>query len=279
MIELSNLTHIYRAGQDDAVVALDKINLKIASGEFVVILGTNGSGKSTLAKHLNGLLLPTSGDVTVAGFNTKDPETLWTIRQMVGMIFQNPDNQIVATVVEEDVAFGPENLGIPSVEIRQRIDDALKIVHLSEYARFEPHLLSAGQKQRVAIAGVLAMRPRCLVLDEPTSMLDPLGQKEIMAILRELNAEHRVTVIHITHFVEEAIYADKILVMEKGKIVLEGPPRHIFADLDGLKELGIIPPPMTVLAQRLARAGLSLSLPILTVEEAVEALCALNSLA
>lgn len=277
MIELSNLTHIYRAGQDDAVVALDKINLKIASGEFVVILGTNGSGKSTLAKHLNGLLLPTSGDVTVAGFNTKDPETLWTIRQMVGMIFQNPDNQIVATVVEEDVAFGPENLGIPSVEIRQRIDDALKIVHLSEYARFEPHLLSAGQKQRVAIAGVLAMRPRCLVLDEPTSMLDPLGQKEIMAILRELNAEHRVTVIHITHFVEEAIYADKILVMEKGKIVLEGPPRHIFADLDGLKELGIIPPPMTVLAQRLARAGLSLSLPILTVEEAVEALCALNS--
>lgn len=279
MIELSNLTHIYRAGQDDAVVALDKINLKIASGEFVVILGTNGSGKSTLAKHLNGLLLPTSGDVTVAGFNTKDPETLWTIRQMVGMIFQNPDNQIVATVVEEDVAFGPENLGIPSVEIRQRIDDALKIVHLSEYARFEPHLLSAGQKQRVAIAGVLAMRPRCLVLDEPTSMLDPLGQKEIMAILRELNAEHQVTVIHITHFVEEAIYADKILVMEKGKIVLEGPPRHIFADLDGLKELGIIPPPMTVLAQRLARAGLSLSLPILTVEEAVEALCALNSLA
>lgn len=279
MIELSNLTHIYRAGQDDAVVALDKINLKIASGEFVVILGTNGSGKSTLAKHLNGLLLPTSGDVTVAGFNTKDPETLWTIRQMVGMIFQNPDNQIVATVVEEDVAFGPENLGIPSVEIRQRIDDALKIVHLSEYARFEPHLLSAGQKQRVAIAGVLAMRPRCLVLDEPTSMLDQLGQKEIMAILRELNAEHQVTVIHITHFVEEAIYADKILVMEKGKIVLEGPPRHIFADLDGLKELGIIPPPMTVLAQRLARAGLSLSLPILTVEEAVEALCALNSLA
>lgn len=279
MIELSNLTHIYRAGQDDAVVALDKINLKIASGEFVVILGTNGSGKSTLAKHLNGLLLPTSGDVTVAGFNTKDPETLWTIRQMVGMIFQNPDNQIVATVVEEDVAFGPENLGIPSVEIRQRIDDALKIVHLSEYARFEPHLLSAGQKQRVAIAGVLAMRPRCLVLDEPTSMLDPLGQKEIMAILRELNAEHQVTVIHITHFVEEAIYADKILVMEKGKIVLEGPPRQIFADLDGLKELGIIPPPMTVLAQRLARAGLSLSLPILTVEEAVEALCALNSLA
>lgn len=279
MIELSNLTHIYRAGQDDAVAALDKINLKIASGEFVVILGTNGSGKSTLAKHLNGLLLPTSGDVTVAGFNTKDPETLWTIRQMVGMIFQNPDNQIVATVVEEDVAFGPENLGIPSVEIRQRIDDALKIVHLSEYARFEPHLLSAGQKQRVAIAGVLAMMPRCLVLDEPTSMLDPLGQKEIMAILRELNAEHQVTVIHITHFVEEAIYADKILVMEKGKIVLEGPPRHIFADLDGLKELGIIPPPMTVLAQRLARAGLSLSLPILTVEEAVEALCALNSLA
>lgn len=276
MIRITGLSFVYNPGREDEILALNDINLAVKEGEFVVVLGRNGSGKSTLARHFNGLLLPTAGEVSVDGLLTKDPQDLWKIRQLVGMVFQNPDNQIVATVVEEDVAFGPENLGAPPVEIRKRVDEALAAVHMSEYARYEPHLLSGGQKQRVAIAGILAMKSKYLVLDEPTSQLDPRGRREVMETLRNLNVKEEVTVVHITHFVEEAIYAERVIVMDKGRVALDDAPRAILGDVEKIKSLGITPPLMTTLAHRLAEGGLKVPRDILDVEEMVRTLCSLS---
>ena len=274
MIKISNLTHAYKQ-TDHAIVALDDISLDIHEGEFIVFVGRNGSGKSTLAKHLNGLLTPTKGTVEVDGMGTHLEENLWKVRQRVGMIFQNPDNQIVATIVEEDVAFGPENLGIPQGEIRERVDDALKSVHMLEYARFEPHLLSGGQKQRVAIAGVLAMKPKYLILDEPTSMLDPRGKREVLETIRKLNSEQGVTVVLITHSMDEAIYADRVVAMDCGSIVLDAPPREFFDETKLLKEIGINLPPAALLSRELKKESYDLK-KALSIEELAGTLCSLN---
>lgn len=256
-------------------LALKDINLKINPGEFVAIIGPNGSGKSTLAKLFNGLFVPTQGDVFVAGFNTKNQEDIWEIRRRAGMVFQNPDNQIVATIVEEDVAFGPENLGIPPEEIRRRVKEALEIVELTEYADKAPHLLSGGQKQRVAIAGIIAMKPDCIILDEPTAMLDPVGRKEVISTVKRLNKEEGKTAVLITHFMEEAVQADRILVMEKGKIVMEGKPNEIFSQVDRLKKIGLDVPQVTELAYKLSKDGIPIRNDILSLEEMVDCLCQL----
>ncbi|HDP70168.1 MAG TPA: energy-coupling factor transporter ATPase [Actinobacteria bacterium] len=274
MIEISNLTHVYEQ-VDREIIALKDLSLNIREGEFVVFVGRNGSGKSTLAKHLNGLLLPTSGSVKIDGFETSLEENLWKIRQRVGMIFQNPDNQIVATVVEEDVAFGPENLGVPREEIRRHIDEALRSVHMSEYARFEPHLLSGGQKQRVAIAGVLAMEPKYLVLDEPTSMLDPKGKREVIEIIQKLNKEQGVTVILVTHSIEESIYADRIVGIGRGQIVLDASPRDFFGETELLEGLGVDMPSAALLSLKLQKEGYEIS-RALSMEELADSLCSLN---
>ncbi|MDP3014674.1 MAG: energy-coupling factor transporter ATPase [Candidatus Subteraquimicrobiales bacterium] len=273
MIELINLSFAYNPEREDKVTALKNINLKVDGGEFVVILGHNGSGKSTLAYHLNGLLLPTSGDVIIEGMNTKNPDYFWKVKEEVGIVFQNPGNQIVATIVEEDVAFGLENLGFEKDEIRKRVNEALEIVGMSSYVRYEPHLLSQGQKQKVAIAGILAMRPKYMVLDEPTSQLDPGSRKNILEVLHRLNKEYGVTIIHITHFVEEALNAGRVLVMKEGEVILDGSPVEIFKDLASLISLGIIPPPVMILAEELAKSGLKITLPVLSIEEMVDALC------
>lgn len=273
MIKVENLYHKYKEGTSQEVVALDNINLEIKKGEFVVIIGHNGSGKSTLAKHLNGLLLPTQGRVLVNGMDTRHREEIWTIRREVGMVFQNPDNQLVATTVEEDVAFGPENLGIPPEEIRQRVDIALNQVGLAEFKNREPHYLSGGQKQRVAIAGILAMKPSCLVLDEPTAMLDPQGRKEVIDTITALNREEGLTIVHITHYMEEAVNAHRVIIMEKGQIVGEGTPREIFQQVELLKKLRMDVPQMTELAYQLRKEGIDIPADILTVEEMVEYLC------
>lgn len=262
----------YAASSD---LALKNINLRIEPGEFVAIIGPNGSGKSTLAKLFNGLYTPTEGDIFVAGFNTKNQDDIWKIRQKAGMVFQNPDNQIVATIVEEDVAFGPENLGIPPEEIRQRVKEALEIVELTEYADKAPHLLSGGQKQRVAIAGILAMKPDCIILDEPTAMLDPVGRKEVISTVKKLNRNEGKTIVLITHFMEEAVQADRVLVMEKGKVVMEGKPNEIFSQVERLKKLGLDVPQVTELAYKLTRDSVPVRRDILTVEEMVDCLCQL----
>lgn len=272
-ITVNNLCHDYAGFDGSTVLALDNINLKIASGEFVAIIGTNGSGKSTLAKHLNALLLPTSGDCLIAGMNTKEEKHLWQIRQKVGMVFQNPDNQIVATLVEEDVAFGPENLGLPPSEIRARVAEALAFVGMEEYRQHGPHLLSGGQKQRVAIAGVLAMRPKCLVLDEPTAMLDPLGREEVLSTVSRLNREENITVVYITHFMEEAVAADRVVVMDDGKIILTGKPSEIFSKVELLKALGLDVPVAAEIAFRLRQQGVTLPEDIITDNELAVALC------
>ncbi|MCG1011476.1 energy-coupling factor transporter ATPase [Tepidanaerobacter sp. GT38] len=256
-------------------LALSNINLTIKPGEFVAIIGPNGSGKSTLAKLFNGLFLPTKGNIFVDGLNTKDEANIWKIRQKAGMVFQNPDNQIVATIVEEDVAFGPENLGIPPKEIRQRIDEALRTVELTEFANKAPHLLSGGQKQRVAIAGILAMKPDCIILDEPTAMLDPVGRKEVISTVQKLNRQEGKTVILITHFMQEAVCADRVLVMEKGKIVMEGKPSEIFSQVEELKKHGLDVPQVTELAYLLSKDNVPLRKDILTVDEMVDCLCQL----
>lgn len=256
---------------------LKNINLKVKQGEFVAIIGHNGSGKSTLAKHLNALLIPGEGRVMVAHMDTRDQDKVWDIRQNIGMVFQNPDNQIVATIVEEDVAFGPENQGIPPEEIRKRVDEALKAVNMYEYRTHGPHLLSGGQKQRVAIAGVLAMRPRCIVLDEATAMLDPQGRREVMETIKRLNKEEGITIIHITHYMEEAVEADRVIVMDSGKIVLEGNPREVFSRISLLKELGLDVPQLTELSQRLQEAGVPITGNILSEDEMVRELCLLWS--
>lgn len=273
MIEVRHLVHRYQTGEGTPQEALKGVSLTIEDGEFLVILGHNGSGKSTLAKHLNGLLLPTEGEVLVDGMDTRNPEVFWKIRQQVGMVFQNPDNQLVATSVEEDTAFGPENLGVEPHEIRQRVDQALISVGMEAYKDRAVHLLSGGQKQRVAIAGVMAMHPKVLVLDEPTAMLDPRGRREVMEAVHRLNREDGITVVHITHIMEEAVAADRVVVMEEGNLVMEGTPQAIFKKADQLRALRLDVPAMVDLAQQLRRNGLRLPENILTVEEMAVALC------
>lgn len=262
--------------KEDKGVALKGIDIEVKKGEFVVIIGHNGSGKSTLAKHFNAILTPSKGDVLVDGMNTKDINCLWKIRQKAGMVFQNPDNQIVATIVEEDVAFGPENLGIPTEKIRQRVNEALEAVDMLDYAHHGPHLLSGGQKQRVAIAGVLAMRPDCIIFDEPTAMLDPSGRKEVIDTIKRLNKEEGITIVLITHFMEEAVDADRVLVMEDGKVVLEGSPKDVFSKVDKMKMLGLDVPEMTELAYELIKSGIKIKEDIMTIEEMVDAICQLE---
>ena len=257
-------------------IAIDGVNISINKGDFVVILGHNGSGKSTFAKHINALLIPSKGKIFVGGLDTSIEENLWEIRKKAGMVFQNPDNQIVATIVEEDVAFGPENLGVEPSEIRRRVDESLKKVNMYEYRKHGPHLLSGGQKQRVAIAGILAMMPECIVLDEPTAMLDPFGRKEVINTVKELNEKYGITIILITHYMEEAVDADKIYVMDSGKVIIEGTPREVFKNVDTMKELGLDVPQMTELAYELRKNGVDISKDILTIDEMVNALCQLK---
>lgn len=272
MIEVNHLSHLYVDENGNDVRALDDVSLSIGCGEFVAIIGTNGSGKSTLAKHFNVLLQPTEGTVTVCGFDTLDDEHIWNIRQHVGMVFQNPDNQIVAAVVEEDVAFGPENLGVPSAEIRKRVDDALAAVNMTEYAEHGPHLLSGGQKQRIAIAGVLAMKPDCIVLDEPTAMLDPKGRLEVLETIHRLNKEEGITIVIITHFMEEAVTADRVVVMKNGVKLQEGTPREIFTQVDTLKDLGLDVPVAAEVASKLIQKGVDIPNDIITNDELGDAL-------
>lgn len=256
--------------------ALDHVNLDVEPGDFVAILGHNGSGKSTLAKHLNALLTPEEGIIWVDGMDTKKYENVFPVRKQTGMVFQNPDNQIIANVVEEDVAFGPENLGVPTKQIWERVADALDKVGMSEYREHSPNRLSGGQKQRVAIAGVLAMHPKTIVLDEPTAMLDPDGRREVISTALELNKTEGVTVILITHYMEEVVNADKVIVMDKGKVVMQGTPRQIFTHVDELQELRLGVPQITLLAHELRKAGLPISESILTMDELVEELCRLS---
>ena len=273
MIKFENATYEYKSLIDDSTAkAVEDLNLEVSKGEFLVILGHNGSGKSTLAKLINGLILPTEGNVTVMGMNTKEEENIWKIREKAGMVFQNPDNQIVATIVEEDVAFGPENLGIPPEEIRRRVDESLEIVEMTEYKKHAPHLLSGGQKQRVAIAGILAMKPECIIFDEPTSMLDPTGRIEVMNTIKKLNKEENKTIILITHYMDEAVQADRVIVMEEGKIVMEGTPKEIFKQVEKVKSLGLDVPQVTELAFELRKEGIDLKDDILSIEELVELL-------
>ena len=281
IVKTSDLVFEYaRRGDDNEIAeiirAIDSVNLEIEEGQFVAVLGRNGSGKSTLAKHINALLFPTGGTVWVGEYDTKEESHLWDIRQTAGMVFQNPDNQIVATIVEEDVGFGPENVGVPSQEIWERVDQSLKAVGMTAYRKASPNHLSGGQKQRVAIAGVMAMRPRCIVLDEPTAMLDPNGRKEVIRTIRELNRLEGITIILITHYMEETVNADRIFVMDQGVVRMEGTPREIFSRVRELKECRLDVPQVTELAYELAESGLPIEKGILTIEELVNALCQLS---
>ena len=281
IIQTRDLTHDYiKYDEDDKPVsvrhALEDLDLSIGEGQFVAILGHNGSGKSTLAKHINVLLLPTSGTVHVGGMDTSDESHLWEIRQLAGMVFQNPDNQIIATVVEEDVAFGPENMGVPTEELGQRVREALETVGMTEFAQDSPNKLSGGQKQRVAIAGALAMRPRCIVFDESTAMLDPSGRSEVVATMHRLNREEGITILLITHYMDEAVGADRVIVLNEGHVAMDGTPKEVFARAEELSALGMHLPKVTELANELAAEGLPLPTPILTVEELVEELCRLR---
>ncbi len=270
MISIENLTFVYPSSEDEGYQALTDVNISVDRGEFVVILGHNGSGKSTLAKLMNGLLMPTKGKVYIHGMDTENDEDLWKIREKAGMVFQNPDNQIVATIVEDDVAFGPENLGIPSDEIRKRVDRALEVVEMTNYKKHGPHLLSGGQKQRIAIAGILAMEPDCIIFDEPTAMLDPTGRQEVMRTINKLNKEENKTIVLITHFMDEAVQADRVIVMEKGQVILQGKPREIFKEVEKIKALGLDVPQVTELAYELRKEGFDLRGDILSIEELVE---------
>lgn len=267
ILQTEDLTFRYTTEEGVAPTVLDGVSLSIQPGEFVAVLGHNGSGKSTLAKHFNAILLPSGGKVYVDGMDTCDEDKLLDIRRRVGMVFQNPDNQIVASVVEEDVAFGPENLGVPSAEIRERVDAALAAVGMTEYARHAPHLLSGGQKQRVAIAGVLAMRPRCIVLDEPTAMLDPVGRKEVLDTVKRLNREQNITVVLITHHMDEAAQAGRVVVMHDGHIMADDTPAKVFQNVDGLRSLGLEVPEPVALLYELRQSGVDVPLTALTVDE------------
>ena len=274
IIETKSLTFSYPAEEgEEPVLVLKGVDLAIEKGSFVVVLGHNGSGKSTLAKTFNGILPPVGGKVYVAGMDTSDENLLLAIRSTVGMVFQNPDNQIVANVVEEDVAFGPENLGVPSPEIRSRVDEALAAVGMSGFARHAPHLLSGGQKQRIAIAGVLAMEPACIVLDEATAMLDPVGRREVLSAVHKLNREKGITVVLITHHMNEAEEADRVIVMDDGKVAMDGTPRQVFTRVDELRSMGLTVPDTVDLLDRLRKDGWDVPLTALTVEACADAIC------
>ena len=277
MIKSEDLVFKYvNAEEQTEKVAINHVSMEVKKGEFLVILGHNGSGKSTMAKHMNALLLPSGGKMYVDGLDTSDIENLWEVRRRAGMVFQNPDNQLVATIVEEDVAFGAENLGIDPKEIRERVDDSLKAVGMYEYRKHAPHLLSGGQKQRIAIAGILAMRPKCIVLDEPTAMLDPSGRNEVMKTIKEVNKKFGITIILITHYMDEAAQADRIIVMDKGEKVMEGVPREIFSQVQKIKSIGLDVPQVTELAYELQKEGVDISTEILNIDEMVNALCQLK---
>ncbi len=281
MIQTEKLVFEYEKRDEEGNVigksrAIDEVDIDVEEGQFIAILGHNGSGKSTFAKHINAILVPTEGTMWVDGKDTKDPGKLWDVRQSAGMVFQNPDNQIIGTVVEEDVGFGPENLGVPTQEIWRRVEESLKAVGMIEYRSHSPNKLSGGQKQRVAIAGVVAMEPKCIVLDEPTAMLDPVGRKEVLTTVQELRRKKHVTVILITHYMDEVVDADKIFVMDHGRVVMEGTPRKIFTRVDELKQYRLDVPQAAILADELKKRGVPLPGGILRKEELVEALCQLG---
>ena len=273
IIRIENLIFEYMTGEDDEKVrAIDDVSLSIERGSFTAIIGRNVSGKSTLAKNLNGLLLPSGGRIFVRGWDTSDDNHIWDVRQSAGMVFQNPDNQLVSSIVEDDVAFGPENLGIDPVEIRRRVDDALTAVNMGKYKKKSPHMLSGGQKQRIAIAGVVAMKPECIIFDEPTAMLDPKGREEIMEIIRQLHDEG-ITVVLITHFMDEAVQADRIIIMDRGHVLLDGTPEEVFAQEETIREASLDLPLAVELAQRLRKRGIKIPKEIITAEGLVEFIC------
>ena len=277
IVKTENLTFDYirrdeEGNVESIVTAVDNVSLEVKRGDFIAILGHNGSGKSTLAKHINAILYPTEGTVWVDGMNTNDDEKLWSIRETAGMVFQNPDNQIIGQIVEEDVGFGPENMGIPTDEILERVEESLKVVGMYEHRKESPNRLSGGQKQRVSIAGVLAMHPKCIVLDEPTAMLDPMGRKEVINAVRGLNDVEKITIILITHYMDEIIYADKVFVMDKGHIEMEGSPREIFSNAEKLRALRLDLPVVTAIGESLKKEGINIPSGILTREELTEAL-------
>jgi len=279
MIKCMNVCFKYirnSEGISEEKYAVKDVNLEVKKGEFLVILGHNGSGKSTIAKHMNALLVPTMGTVVVDGFDTSDSENVWNIRSKAGMVFQNPDNQLVATIVEEDVAFGPENLGVEPSEIRRRVDESLEKVGMSKYKRHAPHLLSGGQKQRIAIAGILAIQPQCIIFDEPTAMLDPSGRRDVLNNIKYLNKEFGMTIVLITHYMDEAAQADRIIVMDEGSIKMEGTPRDIFPQVERMKKIGLDVPQVTELAYELKKAGIDINEQILNVDEMVNELCQLK---
>lgn len=273
LFDIRNVSHTFETEEGKSFEALKNITAQIRKGGFTAIIGTNGSGKSTLARHLNALLLPTEGELLVDGMNTSDESAVWKIRQKVGMVFQNPDNQLVAAIVEEDVAFGPENLCVPPEEIRERVEQALEKVGMTAYRGQAPSMLSGGQKQRIAIAGVLAMQPDCIVLDEPTAMLDPKGRAEVMATIHELNEKEGITIVLITHFMEEAVTADRVMVIDRGVLQMDGTAREVFSQADKLTEIGLDVPVAADLSRRLRKAGMAVSENCMTDEELGEALC------
>ena len=284
MVKAKDLTYEYvrvletdQGTKEEKVAALKNVNIEINKGDFVAVLGHNGSGKSTFAKHINALVQPTGGTLWVDDMDTKNDELVWEIRQTAGMVFQNPDNQLVATVVEEDIAFGPENMGVEPKEIRKRVDEALATVRMSEYATHTPSKLSGGQKQRIAIAGVLAMKPQCIVLDEPTAMLDPVGRRDVMETIERLNREEGITMILITHYMDEAVRADKVFVIDDGDLVMQGTPKEIFSQVETLQKYGLDVPQVTEVAYLLRKEGVDLPADILTIEEMVGAICQLKS--
>ncbi|HJE93123.1 energy-coupling factor transporter ATPase [Anaerotignum lactatifermentans] len=284
MVKTKDLTYEYvrvletdHGTKEEKVAALKNVNIEINKGDFVAVLGHNGSGKSTFAKHINALVQPTGGTLWVDDMDTKNDELVWEIRQTAGMVFQNPDNQLVATVVEEDIAFGPENMGVEPKEIRKRVDEALATVRMSEYATHTPSKLSGGQKQRIAIAGVLAMKPKCIVLDEPTAMLDPVGRRDVMETIERLNREEGITMILITHYMDEAVRADKVFVIDDGDLVMQGTPKEIFSQVETLQKYGLDVPQVTEVAYLLRKEGVDLPADILTIEEMVGAICQLKS--
>ena len=279
MIKCINVSYKYVRNTENGTeekYALKNVNLNVNKGEFLVVLGHNGSGKSTIAKHMNALLTPTEGTVIVDGIDTHDEDKIWDVRAKAGMVFQNPDNQLVATIVEEDVAFGPENLGIEPSEIRRRVDDSLEKVGMSEYKSHAPHLLSGGQKQRIAIAGILAIQPECIIFDEPTAMLDPSGRKEVMKTIKELKEKHSITIVLITHYMDEAAQSDRIVVIDEGKVKMEGTPREIFPQVKLMKEIGLDVPQVTELAYELKKEGIHINPKIRNVDEMVNELCQLK---